>query len=63
MAVKLGVPWLVKEDSTAGRYFCKLSQVYKGTQSAVAVNWSRGTPHKEAFPPEDRQPMVSYYLR
>ena len=24
-AVKLGVPWLVKEDSTAGRYFCKPS--------------------------------------
>ena len=41
MAVKLGVPWLVKEDRAAGRYFCKPSQVYKGTQSAVVVNWSR----------------------
>ena len=39
-AVKLGVPWLVKEDSTARRYFCKPSRVYKGTQSTVAVNWS-----------------------
>ena len=25
MAIKLGAPWLVKEDSTAGRYFCKPS--------------------------------------
>ena len=41
-AVKLGVPWLIKEDIAAGRYFCKPSRVYKGTQSAVAVNWSRG---------------------
>ena len=41
-AVKLGVPWLVKEDSTTGRYFCNLSRVYKGTQSAIAVNWSDG---------------------
>ena len=40
-AVKLGAPWLVK-DSTAGRYFCKPLQVYKGTQSARAVNWSGG---------------------
>ena len=40
MAVKLGMPWLVKEDSATGRYFCKPSQVYKGTQSTVAVNWS-----------------------
>ena len=40
MAVKLGTPWLVKEDSTTGRYFCKPSRVYKGTQSAGAVNWS-----------------------
>ena len=30
-AVKLGAPWLVKEDSTAGRYFYKPSRVYKGT--------------------------------
>ena len=41
-AVKLGVPWLVKEDSTTRRYFCKPSRVYKGTQSARAVNWSGG---------------------
>ena len=41
-AVKLGTPWLVKEDSTTGRYFCKPLRVYKGTQSTVAVNWSRG---------------------
>ena len=24
-AVNLGLPWLVKEDSTTGRYFCKPS--------------------------------------
>ena len=42
MAVKLGTPWLVKEDSTAGRYFCKPLGVYKGTQSTMAVNWSGG---------------------
>ena len=41
-AVKLGMPWLIKEDSTTGRYFCKPLRVYKGTQSAVAVNWSGG---------------------
>ena len=41
-AVKLGTPWLVKEDSTAGRYFCKPLRVYKRTQSTVAVNWSGG---------------------
>ena len=34
--------WLVKEDSAARRYFCKPSRVYKGTQSTVVVNWSRG---------------------
>ena len=42
MAVKLGAPWLVKEDSTTGRYFCKPLRVYKGTQSTIAVNWSGG---------------------
>ena len=42
MAVKLGVPWLGKEDSATGRYFYKPSRVYKGTQSAGAVNWSGG---------------------
>ena len=40
--VKLGMPWLVKEDNTTGRYFCKPSRVYKGTQSTGVVNWSRG---------------------
>ena len=40
--VKLGMPWFIKKDSTTRRYFCKPSQVYKGTQSAIAVNWSRG---------------------
>ena len=40
MGVKLGTPWLMKEDSTARRYFCKPSRMYKGTQSTVAVNWS-----------------------
>ena len=42
MAVKLGAPWLGKEDSAAGRYFCKPSRVYKRTQSARVVNWSGG---------------------
>ena len=41
-AVKLGTPWLVKEDSAARRYFCEPSRVYKGTQSAIAMNWSGG---------------------
>ena len=41
-AVKLGVPWLGKEDSATRRYFCKPSQVYKGTQSTGVVNWSGG---------------------
>ena len=41
-AVKLGVPWLIKEDRATGRYFCKPSQVYKGTQPAMVVNWSGG---------------------
>ena len=41
-AVKLGVPWLVKEDRATRKYFCKPLQVYKGTQSAIAVNWSGG---------------------
>ena len=42
MAVKLGAPWLGKEDSAAGRYFCKPSGVYRETQSARVVNWSGG---------------------
>ena len=41
MAVKLGVPWIIKDRAT-GRYFCKPSRVYKGTQSAMVVNWSGG---------------------
>ena len=42
MAIKLGAPWLGKDDSAAGWYFCKPSWVYRGTQSAGAVNWSGG---------------------
>ena len=42
MAIRLSVPWLRKADSTAGRYFCKPSQVYRGIQSAGVVNWSGG---------------------
>ena len=42
MAIRLGAPWLGKADSAAGRYFCKPSQVYRGIQSARAVNWSGG---------------------
>ena len=41
-AVNRGAPALAKEDRAAGRYLCKPSRVYRGTQSAVAVNWSRG---------------------
>ena len=42
MAIRLGVPWLRKADSAAGRYFCKPSWVYRGIQSIGAVNWSTG---------------------
>ena len=42
MAVKLSAPWLGKEERAAGRYFCKPSGVYRGTQSAGVVNWSGG---------------------
>ena len=42
MAIKLGAPWLGKDDRAAGRYFCKPSQVYRGTQSTGVVNWSGG---------------------
>ena len=62
MAIRLGVPWLRKADSVAGRYFCKPLQVYRGIQSTGAVNWSGGALHEEAFPPENRQPMFGYYL-
>ena len=41
-AVNLGAPWLIKEDSATGRYLYKPSRVYKGTQSAIVANWSRG---------------------
>ena len=41
-AVKFGGPGLVKEDRATGRYFCKPSRVYKGTQSTMVVNWSGG---------------------
>ena len=40
-AVNWGAPVLVKVDRAMGRYFLKLSGVYKGTQSAIAVNCSR----------------------
>ena len=41
-AIRLGAPRLRKADSTAGRYFCKPSWVYRGIQSTGAVNWPRG---------------------
>ena len=40
MAVKLGGPAFIKVDKATGRCFRRLSRVYKGTQSAAAVNWS-----------------------
>ena len=40
-AVNQHAPMLVKEDRATGRYLSRPLQVYKGTQSAVAVNWSR----------------------
>ena len=43
MAVNRGGPVLTKEDRAAGRYLSKPSRVYRGTQSAVAVNWSGDT--------------------
>ena len=39
-AVKLGGPVFTKVDRAAGRCFSRPSGVYKGTQSATAVNWS-----------------------
>ena len=39
-AVNWGTPVLTKEDRAMGRYLSKPSRVYRGTQSAVAVNWS-----------------------
>ena len=42
MATRLGMPKLGKAESAAGRYFCRLSQVYRGIQSAGVVNWSGG---------------------
>ena len=39
-AVNQGAPVLTKEDRAMGRYLSKPSQVYRGTQSAIAVNWS-----------------------
>ena len=42
MAIRLGMPWLGKADSAAGRYFWRPSLVYRGIQSARAVNWSGG---------------------
>ena len=40
-AVNWGAPVLAKEDRAMGRYLSKPSQVYRRTQSALAVNWSR----------------------
>ena len=40
-AVNRGTHVLAKEDRAMGRYLSKPSRVYRGTQSAVAVNWSR----------------------
>ena len=42
MAIRLGVPGLRKAESTAGKYFCRLSWVYRGIQSAGVVNWPGG---------------------
>ena len=39
-AVNWGAPMLAKEDIAMGRYLSKPSRVYRGTQSAIAVNWS-----------------------
>ena len=39
-AVNRGTPVLTKEDRAMGRYLSKPSQVYRGTQSAIVVNWS-----------------------
>ena len=40
-AVNRGASVLAKEDRAMGRYLSKPSLVYRGTQSTVAVNWSR----------------------
>ena len=39
-AVNRGAPVLAKEDRAMERYLSKPSRVYRGTQYAVAVNWS-----------------------
>ena len=39
-AVNWGTPVVTKEDKATGRYLSKPSRVYRGTQSAVTVNWS-----------------------
>ena len=41
MAVKLGGPVFIKADKATGRCFHRLSGVYKGTQSTIAVERSR----------------------
>ena len=41
-AIRLGTPWLGKADNAAGRYFWRPSRVYRGIQSAGAVNWFSG---------------------
>ena len=40
--MRLGMPWLGKAGSAAGRYFWRPLWVYRGIQSAGAVNWSGG---------------------
>ena len=40
-AVNRGAPVLAKADRAAGRYLLKPSRVYRETQSAKMVNWSR----------------------
>ena len=39
-AVNHGAPVLTKEDRAVGRYLSRPSQVYRGTQSTIAVNLS-----------------------
>ena len=41
-AVKLGGSVVTKVDKATGRCFCRISGVYKGTQSAAVVNWLGG---------------------
>ena len=49
MAIRLGTPELGKAENTAGRYFCRLSWVYRGIQSTGVVNWSGGHSTRRPF--------------